>query len=458
MQDCLIKICGVMSSEVATTAVNNGANYIGIMFHPESKRYVSIALAKEIARTVKKLGATPVGVFVNQNSLQIQEICEACDIDVVQLHGDNSRAAEALLPDHLIKIYVLQVNFEGKQSELPKSHQLNLDRDFLLYDSEQPGIGKTFPLKNFKPNANFRYFIAGGLAVNNVKDIVQTTKAHGVDVSSGVEKNGEKSSELICQFIKNAKNKGRFGEFGGQYIPEGLIAPIQQIEATFNQLIRDSEFKHELNKLLTEYVGRATPLTEAPRLQAAIQGPKIFLKREDLLHTGAHKINNALGQCLLAKKMGKTRIIAETGAGQHGVATVTACAKLGLTCVVYMGEVDMQRQAPNVQRMQLLGATVVAVKHGQKTLKDAVNEAMRDFAENYDNTHYCLGSALGPHPYPEMVAYFHSIIGEEARAQIQKQAGRLPTAIIACVGGGSNAIGIFKRSSEINRCGSRWSW
>ncbi len=195
--------------------------------------------------------------------------------------------------------------------------------------------------------------------------------------------------------------------------------------------------------ILTHYAGRATALTEVSRFSEAIQGPRLFLKREDLLHTGAHKLNNALGQCLLAKKMGKTRIVAETGAGQHGVATATACAFLGLECVVYMGKVDIERQAPNVIKMQLLGATVKSVDSGSMTLKDAVNEALRDWSATFDNTHYCLGSALGPHPYPEMVAQFQSVIGKEAKAQITARTGQNPDLVIACVGGGSNAIGIF---------------
>lgn len=232
-------------------------------------------------------------------------------------------------------------------------------------------------------------------------------------------------------------------QFGGTYLPELLMAPIQELEAAWKKFGADAEFMDHFLQLLKDYGGRETPLTEVARFSEAIQGPRIFLKREDLLHTGAHKLNNALGQCLLAKKMGKTRIIAETGAGQHGVATATACAHLGLECVVYMGEIDMQRQAPNVSRMRLLGAEVVAVKQGTKTLKDAVNEALRDWSFHYETSHYCLGSALGPHPYPEMVATFQSVIGKEAKVQIQEKIGRDPDMIIACVGGGSNAIGIF---------------
>ena len=231
--------------------------------------------------------------------------------------------------------------------------------------------------------------------------------------------------------------------FGGVYLPELLMAPIQALQLGWEKYGSDAEFIEEFLLLLKNYAGRETPLTEVKRFAEAISGPRIFLKREDLLHTGAHKLNNALGQCLLAQKMGKKRIIAETGAGQHGVATATACAFLGLECIVYMGKVDMERQSPNVIRMRLLGAEVIAVEKGTMTLKDAVNEALRDWSSSYEESHYCLGSALGPEPYPEMVATFQSVIGTEAHAQMREVIGRDPDVIIACVGGGSNAIGIF---------------
>ncbi|SCA62621.1 Tryptophan synthase beta chain 2 [Chlamydiales bacterium SCGC AG-110-P3] len=239
------------------------------------------------------------------------------------------------------------------------------------------------------------------------------------------------------------EQSGRYGDFGGRYAPELLIQPLLDLQGYWEQLKVDSSFLEALQHDLVHYAGRPTPLTEAPRLAKAIGAPRVFLKREDLLHTGAHKLNNALGQCLLAKAMGKTRIIAETGAGQHGVATATACARLGLCCTVYMGRVDVERQAPNVARMYMLGAKVIAVESGTGRLKDAINEAMRDWAHSYDNTHYCIGSVLGPHPYPEIVATLQRIIGDEAREQMLTVTGELPTTVVACVGGGSNAIGIF---------------
>ncbi|MEP7306401.1 MAG: tryptophan synthase subunit beta [Acidobacteriota bacterium] len=237
--------------------------------------------------------------------------------------------------------------------------------------------------------------------------------------------------------------RGYFGEFGGRYIPETLVEPVEQLERAYFEARDDPAFQAELDRLLTHYVGRPTPLYEAQRLTRACGGARIFLKREDLTHTGAHKINNALGQALLAVRMGKRRIVAETGAGQHGVATATACALLGLECHVYMGSEDMERQALNVFRMRLLGAEVCRVDSGSRTLKDAINEAMRDWVTNVGDTYYVLGSVLGPHPYPLMVREFQAVIGREARAQILSLAGRLPDAIVACVGGGSNAMGIF---------------
>jgi tryptophan synthase beta chain len=237
--------------------------------------------------------------------------------------------------------------------------------------------------------------------------------------------------------------RGYFGAFGGRFVPETLVAPIQALEQEYFRARQDESFSAELTRLLTHYVGRATPLWEARRLRQHCGGARILLKREDLTHTGAHKINNALGQALLAQRMGKKRIVAETGAGQHGVASATSCALLGLECVVYMGAEDMARQALNVFRMRLLGAEVRRVDAGAKTLKDAINEAMRDWVARPGDTHYLLGSALGPHPYPLMVREFQSVIGREARAQCLEQIGRLPDAVIACVGGGSNAIGIF---------------
>jgi tryptophan synthase beta chain len=243
--------------------------------------------------------------------------------------------------------------------------------------------------------------------------------------------------------LKTKPVPGRFGVYGGRYVPETLMAALEELEREYEKARKDKKFRAEFERLLKEYAGRPTSLFHARRLTQKLGGAKIYLKREDLLHTGAHKINNCIGQALLAQRMDKHRIIAETGAGQHGVATATVCALFGFDCVVYMGVEDMRRQELNVFRMRLLGAEVRGVDSGSKTLKDAINEAMRDWVTNVRNTHYLLGSVLGAHPYPTMVRDFHSVIGREARAQILKAEGKLPNAIIACVGGGSNSIGIF---------------
>jgi tryptophan synthase beta chain len=250
-------------------------------------------------------------------------------------------------------------------------------------------------------------------------------------------------NQISGKLPPKAATAGRFGAYGGRYVPETLMAALDELEREYEKAKRDRKFQQRLDLLLRTYAGRPTPLFFARRLTAKLGGAKIYLKREDLLHTGAHKINNCLGQALLVERMGKHRVIAETGAGQHGVATATVCALLGFECVVYMGTEDMRRQELNVFRMRLLGAEVRGVDSGSRTLKDAINEAMRDWVTNVRTTHYLLGSVLGAHPYPTMVRDFHRVIGREARAQIRKAEGKLPNAIIACVGGGSNSIGIF---------------
>jgi tryptophan synthase beta chain len=252
-----------------------------------------------------------------------------------------------------------------------------------------------------------------------------------------------KAAEGANRFVSEPDESGHWGRYGGRYVPETLVAPLEEMTAEFRRIRADAGFWEEFHNLLRDFSGRPTPLFHAHRLTEFAGGAQIFLKREDLSHTGSHKINNAVGQVLLARRMGKRRIIAETGAGQHGVATATVCALFGLKCVVYMGAEDVARQALNVFRMRLLGAEVVTVNAGTRTLKDAINEALRDWVTNVHETYYLLGSALGPHPYPLMVREFQSVIGREARAQILQGTGKLPKALVACVGGGSNAIGLF---------------
>ena len=328
------------------------------------------------------------------------------------------------------------------------------------------GLGKTFDwslIENFPR----RYFLAGGLSAANVWQAVQKLRPFAVDVSSGIETDGAKDFAKMKNFIAATKqipsptteqptkeqtmeslessklSRGRFGVHGGQYIPETLMNAVIELDDAYNRYKDDADFQNELTALLNDYAGRPSRLYFAKNMTADLNGAKIYLKREDLNHTGAHKINNVLGQALLAKKMGKTRLIAETGAGQHGVATATAAALMNMECVVFMGEEDTRRQALNVYRMKLLGATVVAVKSGTATLKDAVSEAFREWTTRIDDTHYCLGSVMGPHPFPTIVRDFQAVISKEIKAQIIALENTLPYAVIACVGGGSNAIGSF---------------
>ncbi len=407
----LVKICGLMDPETASFAAKKGANFIGLLFSKLSARAIDIETAQKIVAAARKEGAEPVAVFADENLEEMQAIIAALDLKTVQLHGDIPRSFCDALPQK--KIYVA----DGKS--FPKS--LDPKRDFILFE------------KHHQDPQGFRFFVAGQLNEDNVQEAIRRHNPAGVDVSRGA-----RSVEAIEQFIEKAR-PGRFGPFGGTYVPELLMQPLKELEQAYQKIPIEKEFLD----LLRHYAGRPTAITEVANFAKAINGPRIFLKREDLLHTGAHKINNAIGQCLLAKKMGKTRIIAETGAGQHGVATATACALLGLECVIYMGQIDIERQAPNVFKMQLLGAAVVPVARGSATLKDAVNEALRDWAASYETTHYCLGSALGPHPFPMMVAHFQKVIGQEAKEQMRERVGRDPDFCIACVGGGSNAIGLF---------------
>ncbi len=276
--------------------------------------------------------------------------------------------------------------------------------------------------------------------------------AHAFDVTTDSTRPGLRPQRGIRMpsefFIPDPEGRvpsaeGYFGAFGGKFIPEALVAAVDEVAVEYDKAKSDPEFARELDELLVHYTGRPSALTEVPRFAEHAGGARVFLKREDLNHTGSHKINNVLGQALLTKRMGKTRVIAETGAGQHGVATATACALFGLDCTIYMGEIDTRRQALNVARMRMLGAEVVAVQSGSRTLKDAINEAFRDWVANVDHTHYLFGTVAGPHPFPAMVRDFHRVIGVEARRQLLERAGRLPDAAVACVGGGSNAIGLF---------------
>jgi tryptophan synthase beta subunit len=451
-----VKICGVTRADDARLAAELGASAVGFVFWPGSPRYVAPDVARAIVRQLPPFVAA-VGVFVDQPLEHVRAVADEVGLTAVQLHGVESPEYAAALGRRVIKAVRADAAGLGEMDRWPEPVML-------LVDAADPvrhgGTGRTVDWALAATMARRRPLVlAGGLGPENVREALIAVNPSALDVSSGVESSaGVKDHGRMRAFFtavqraahcalpafgrRDPDARGYYGAFGGRYVPETLVAPVEELERGYLEARRDPAFVAAFADLLSVYVGRPTPLTEAARLGRG-QGARVFLKREDLTHTGAHKINNALGQALLAKRMGKTRVIAETGAGQHGVATATACALLGLRCEVYMGAEDMARQAPNVTRMEWLGATVRRVDGGARTLKDAINEAMRDWVANVGDTYYLLGSALGPHPYPLMVREFQAVIGHEARQQVLAQAGRLPDAVVACVGGGSNAIGIF---------------
>ncbi len=445
-----VKICGLQEVEHVTAL--DGADAAGFVFAP-SRRRISIEKAARLAAELPE-GIEKIGVFVNSGLEEILEAVEKVPLTMVQLHGDESDELIRGIPVKTIQAFSIR--------KLEDVEKLNRSiADFVLVDAPgtrfRGGSGKTFDWSLLAEAAvdPGRLIVAGGLDAGNVRSAIDALGPYMVDVSSGVETDGKKDSHKIQEFISLVKDDsmqnmketkveaGFFGRFGGQFVPETLMKAVKELEAAYAEAKEDPEFQKTYHDYLKEYVGREQPLTFAARLTEAWGGPKVYLKREDLNHTGAHKINNAIGQALLAIRMGKRKIVAETGAGQHGVATATICALLDLDCVIFMGEEDIRRQQLNVFRMKLLGAKVESVTKGSATLKDAVNEALRYWVANVEDTHYLIGSALGPHPFPTMVRDFQSVIGKETRTQILEKEGRLPDVILACVGGGSNAIGMF---------------
>jgi tryptophan synthase beta subunit len=451
-----VKVCGITRVEDAMLAAELGASAVGFVFWPGSPRYIEPARARAIVRQLPPF-VVAVGVFVDEPVDHVREVAALVGLGAVQLHGHESPADADRVGLRVIKAVRGGAAAVDEMDRWPPSVLLLVD----AADAARHGGTGTLAdwavasrMASRRPVA-----LAGGLTAANVEAAIRAVRPAAIDVSSGVEASpGIKDHARMRAFFaavhraahrslpsfgrRDPDDRGYFGSFGGRFVPETLVAPVEALERGYLEARADPAFASAFADLLATYVGRPTPLTEARRLGGEA-GARVFLKREDLAHTGAHKINNAIGQALLAQRMGKSRVIAETGAGQHGVATATACALLGLRCEVYMGAEDMARQAPNVTRMQWLGATVRRVDGGSRTLKDAINEAMRDWVANVGDTYYLLGSALGPHPYPLMVREFQSVIGFEARRQVLAQAGRLPDAVVACVGGGSNAIGIF---------------
>jgi tryptophan synthase beta subunit len=432
----MLKFCGVCRAQDAEAAVAMGAAYVGVIL---SSGFARSQTPQSAAAIYQAAGpAKRVGVFVDAPLEDVLNAVETLGLDVVQLHGQEQVPFIDELRAHTAAQIWKAVRVTNRADAGAALQTFSAHADAVLID----GVGAW---RESPPIMPPNVIIAGGLNVQNVAQAVRAWQPLIVDVSSGVESEpGIKSVELMETFARNARNASqRFGVFGGRYVPETLVAPLQELADAYDEIRGDASFRRELDIGLREYVGRPTPLYRARRLGEAAGGITVYLKREDLNHTGSHKINNTLGQILVARRMGKTRIIAETGAGQHGVATATVCALFGLQCVVYMGEEDARRQALNVYRMKLLGAEVRTVVAGTRTLKDATNEAMRDWVANVRDTHYIIGSVVGPDPYPRMVRDFQSVIGTEIRKQLHQQEQSLPVAVVACVGGGSNAMGSF---------------
>ncbi len=443
----LVKVCGITTVEDARVALDAGADAIGLNFVAGTPRALEIGRAAEISRACRGR-AVRVGVFRDASAEEIARVVESVVLDVVQLHGEETPEQVAKLPFPVIKV----LRAEGDLAERARAYP---HVDLLIDHASGGGSGQSWPFELARDlvGRGRRVWIAGGLGPDNVAEAVRAAHPHGVDASSALERApGQKDAERVRAFVRAARGaaavaerpdaRGYFGRYGGRYVPELLLPAVEELAEAWEALGSDPEFWSELARERAHYAGRPTPLYFASRMSADL-GLRVYLKREDLAHTGAHKINNAIGQALVAQRMGKPRVIAETGAGQHGVATATACARYGLECEVYMGEEDMRRQALNVFRMELLGAKVQTVTSGSRTLKDAMNEALRDWATNVRHTYYLIGSTAGPHPYPVMVRDLQAVIGQEAREQIQRQEGRLPDLLIACIGGGSNALGLF---------------
>jgi tryptophan synthase beta chain len=445
-------------------------DYAGVVLWEGSHRCVGVG--KACAIHARLAGRVPlVGVFVDEDVERVAALLAEGTIDVAQLHGSEDEAyitrLRLLVPGCVVwKAFVVR-----DESGLAAARSSSAD--LVLLDNGK-GTGEAFDWSLVR-DLGRPFLLAGGLTPENLPEAIARLHPWGVDLSSGVETDGVKDPARILAVARAAHGTNappasvhdepstmtehhpserstmsettdmpaRFGIHGGQYIPETLMNAVIELEAAYKRYKDDPAFNAELKELLDGYAGRPSRLTLAKRVTADLGGAKVYLKREDMNHTGAHKINNALGQALLAQRMGKTRLIAETGAGQHGVATATAAALFGMECVVFMGQVDCERQALNVYRMRLLGAEVVPVTTGTATLKDAVSQAMREWTSRIEDTHYCLGSVMGPHPFPTMVRDFQAVISRESRAQILEAEGKLPDAIIACVGGGSNAIGSF---------------
>lgn len=445
----LVKICGLTRSQDALLAMKLGADFLGFIFADKFPRSITKEnRLKELLKYFDSIKAKKVCVITDVTSPESHQAIQFVKdgiFDVLQFHNIKYSEVDSSLLE-LPHYFAVKTNEE--RQELIKKGELRVlldSKEFVSEVKKADSIQKDF---DFAHKDNL--WLAGGLNPENIADVKNFEL---LDISSGIEnleKIGIKSEDKMNRLFENINSKkstasvdGFFDDFGGKYVAEVLLRPLDELELAFNEAMKDSSFLNELEIIRRDYIGRETPLYFAPTATKLLGGAQIYIKLEGLANTGAHKINNAIGQCLLAKRMGKKRIIAETGAGQHGLATAAACAKLGLDCTIYMGEVDVRRQQPNVAAMELYGAKVHPVKSGSRTLKDAVNEAMRDWAANPDSTHYVLGSALGPAPFPDIVREFQSVIGREVKKQAQERGIKIG-AMIACVGGGSNSIGFFE--------------
>jgi tryptophan synthase beta chain/phosphoribosylanthranilate isomerase len=442
-----VKVCGLTSAEDARAALDAGADALGMIFVDGTPRRVGDAEAAQISR-IAAGRAVRVGVFRDAPLARVRETVERIGLDAVQLHGSESPEYAAALPYPVMKAIPADADLEQRARAYPGA-------DLLIDHPAGGGSGRSWDFARARSLVaqGRRVWLAGGLGPANVAAAIRAARPHGVDAASSLESApGRKDAARVRAFVAAARAAGEartrpdatgyYGRFGGRYVPETLVPAVEELAQTWDALKDDPAFWEELAAERREFVGRPTPLYHAARVSADL-GFRVYLKREDLAHTGAHKINNAIGQALIARRMGKRRIIAETGAGQHGVAAATACARYGLECEVYMGAEDVRRQALNVFRMDLLGARVHAVESGSRTLKDAMNEALRDWATNVRTTYYLIGSTAGPHPYPMLVRDLQAVIGEEVRRQILAAEGRLPDVLVACIGGGSNALGLF---------------
>lgn len=464
-----IKVCGITQAQDLKALVEYGVNYAGFIFYERSPRFAGNKLD---ARTVREtIGIKKVGVFVDADLQLVKRTIADYSLDMVQLHGNESPEYCAAIRQLVPVIKAFRIGSEVKWQELAPYVPVTT---YFLFDTASAhaygGTGLQFDWQLLQSYPfQHPFFLSGGIGPEHAAEItgLQLPGMYAVDVNSRFEKApGIKVLPHVQQFVKeihstdikqqrmeiavntrgsryHVDENGYYGKFGGAYIPEMLYPNVEELRQNYMQIMADADFQQQFTQLLKDYVGRPSPLYLARRLSEKYQA-NIYLKREDLNHTGAHKVNNTIGQILLAQRLGKKRIIAETGAGQHGVATATVCALMGMECVVYMGSVDIERQAPNVARMKMLGATVVPATSGSRTLKDATNEAIRDWINNPVDTHYIIGSVVGPHPYPDMVARFQSVISEEIKQQLLEKTGNaFPDYVLACVGGGSNAAGAF---------------